>query len=209
MPTLLLSLVAPEKVSPAENNTSLCFTSGGLDFKGNAMICGGFALENGNFYQDCYVNSGSEWTSSPSFQTSKEFSTMVTPQLCDHSAMGIISTGGNQRIKGEAVLSTVEVLREGTGVWRSDLLPPMPDPLWTHCTVYINTTTFMVIGGSKPGLDASDKTYYYFSETRTWTEGPTLLRGRNSHSCGRIKSSKESSGKEKNSLPWWAGSGAK
>ena len=180
---------------------------GGLDFKGNAMICGGFSLLGYNFYQDCYINNGSQWTSAPSFQAIKEFSTMVTPRLCQHSAMGIISTGGNQGVGGTAVLSTVEVLREESGVWRSDLIPSMPDPLWSHCTVYINATTFLVIGGLKPHYLASDKTYYFNSEKQTWTEGPTLLRQRYGHSCGWIKGNKEASGK--NSLPLWARGGTR
>ena len=163
-------------------------SSGGLDFKANAIICGGYG--DGTYYQDCFTFGCSQWTSAPSFEIGKEFSTMVAPPLCDHSANGIISTGGNRNSK----LDTMEVLKEGTGKWKSNQLPRMPDPLWTHCTVYINSTMFMVIGGSTSDSDASDKTYYFNSEKQTWTEGPKLLHGRNSHSCGRIKTNNEASG---------------
>jgi len=111
------------------------------------MICGGYSLNGGKYHDACYTYSGSQWTSAPSFQIKKEFSTLVVPHPCDYSAMGIISTGGNQHIRGEPKLNTMEVLTAGASRWRSDLLPLMPDRLWTHCTVYINATTFMLIGG--------------------------------------------------------------
>ena len=169
-----------------------CYFVGGLAFGTKALICGGYGYREDAYNINCYYHNGSGWAPGPSFREAKEFPTLVSPPQCDNSNLGVIAMGG--RGLGSSVLNDMEVLKEERGPWRSDLLPEMPVQVWTHCTVYINFTTLMVIGGSKPDAVISNQTFFFNWETQTWKEGPTLLRGRNSHSCGRIKTAKESTG---------------
>ena len=65
--------------------------------------------------------------------------------------------------------------------------PSLPIPLAGHCQVQLTTTTVLVIGGATNSNNLySRATYILNTVTNTWTAGPQLAIGRNSHSCARI-----------------------
>jgi hypothetical protein len=94
-------------------------------------------------------------------------------------------TGG---VDGSAYLNSTEILTEEG--WESNI-PSLPVTINAHCMVTVNSTTVMVIGGAQNG-HISGKTFYFTFGEESWTEGPELKNKRDSHSCGKIKRSKES-----------------
>ncbi len=71
--------------------------------------------------------------------------------------------------------------------------PSLPTKINSHCMVNINSTTVMVIGGIQ-GKNAAGKTFLLdiSQDNKNWIEGPELHLSRKTHSCGKIKKSKDS-----------------
>jgi hypothetical protein len=79
----------------------------------------------------------------------------------------LLVTGGNN-------VSTTEVLTENG--WEN-LLPPLPDSTYAHCSVLLNSSSVFIIGGSQSG-SVSPKTYLLSTRNNEWTEGPSLIAER-------------------------------
>ena len=60
-----------------------------------------------------------------------------------------------------------------------------------HCSVLVNSTTILIIGGEK-NANRSSSTYFFNTENEIWTEGPPLKYSRMSHSCGRVRKNSQS-----------------
>ena len=60
----------------------------------------------------------------------------------------------------------------------------IPTKVRMHCSTYVNESTPILIGGFQENSAYSEKTYL-FNGTE-WSDGPTLIQGRNGHSCARI-----------------------
>ncbi len=67
----------------------------------------------------------------------------------------------------------------------------MPVTVYGHCSVLVNSTTVMVIGGQQNKM-ISSKTFYFNTENEIWTKGPELKLRRADHSCGRIRRNSQS-----------------
>jgi hypothetical protein len=82
--------------------------------------------------------------------------------------------------------NTSEILTENG--WEN-LLPELPVTIFDTCSVLLNSTTVMVIGGIQNGA-TSRNTFLFNTKVgeESWTEGPTLLTERSVHSCARIRS---------------------
>jgi hypothetical protein len=67
--------------------------------------------------------------------------------------------------------------------------PDLPLNGHSYCLVSLNETTVLLIGGRLAnGTMGSKATFYYNNDQQTWTEGPSLITGRNEHSCAQFKS---------------------
>jgi hypothetical protein len=66
--------------------------------------------------------------------------------------------------------------------------PDLPLEIIFHCLVSLNDTTVILIGGMLPDNTYSKATFFYNTDHKTWTEGPSLITGRSSHSCALFKS---------------------
>ena len=73
----------------------------------------------------------------------------------------------------------------------SNYEPSLPETVWMHAIVSINSTISMLIGGIRKTFsnvhdDFSPKTHYFDHQRQTWKDGPSLIDGRNGHTAGVI-----------------------
>jgi hypothetical protein len=117
----------------------------------------------------------------------------VSPSPFVDGKSSLFVTGGSngtESVGGVNATSLSEVLNERK--WENSL--PLPVPLLFHCTVLLNSTTVIAIGGSSETdlRPQSQNTYLLNSEHETWTEGPMLNKARLAMSCGRIRKNGQS-----------------
>ncbi len=98
----------------------------------------------------------------------------------------LLVTGGSDDA-GHILYSSEMLTKDG---WESKI-PFLPVTIAAHCMVTVNSTTVMVIGGIQNGRTSANTFYFTFGE-KTWTKGPVTKLRRRSHSCGKIRSGKES-----------------
>ena len=159
---------------PATVNAAI----GGLGFKENPIICGGY--QNDARSNKCYSLENNDWVSSASMNSVR--TSAAAAQLKDGK---LLVTGGED---DSGSLNSAEMLTEDG--WESNI-PSLPATNWGHCMVTVNSTTVMVIGGYQNG-QRSGKTFYFTVGEESWTGGPELKIKRSSHSCGKIRRNKES-----------------
>ncbi len=152
---------------------------GGLGFKGNPILCGGY--QNGVRSNKCYSLENNEWVSSASMNSVRAYA--AAGQLKDGK---LLVTGGYDS-SGFSLNSAEMLTEEG---WESNI-PSLPVTIGAHCMVTVNSTTVMAIGGYQNGLISGKSFYFTFGE-ESWTEGPELKNKRDTHSCGKIRRNKES-----------------
>jgi hypothetical protein len=152
---------------------------GGLGFKGNPILCGGY--QNSVSSNKCYSLENNAWVSSASMHSVRDDA--AAAQLQDGK---LLVTGGY--VTSGSYLKSAEMLTEEG--WESDI-PSLPVTIINHCMVTVNSTTVMAIGGFQNG-QRSGKTFYFTFGEESWTEGPTLKNKRWDHSCGKIRRNKES-----------------
>jgi hypothetical protein len=145
------------------------FGFGGLGFQNMPMIC--------SYTSDCYSLDRNKWTSSFSTE-SERFLGAVSLSPYPTESYKLFLTGGRRS-------NTAEVLTEQG--WKA-LPQTIPiEEIFYHCSVLVNSTTVMVIGGIENQKSSSNKTYFFNTENEIWTEGPQLKNIRKSHSCGTIR----------------------
>ena len=152
---------------------------GGLGFEDKPIICGG-SDETSSYINKCYSLNESEWMPSPNMLSVKTYAAVsVSPNLT--SAHKLIVTGG--LLSSTASTNTVEGLTPNG--WET-LPPSLPANIYLHCSVLVNSTTLMVIGGIQNDLLAFN-TYFFNLDKKMWNVGPALKAARCQQSCGRIK----------------------
>jgi hypothetical protein len=149
---------------------------GGLGFKENPIICGG--NQNGDYSNKCYYLENNQWLSYLNMRSVRYFA--AAAQLQDGK---LFVTGG---YNNTTMSNSAEILFEDG---RESNIPSLPVGFAEHCMVAVNSTTVMLIGGFS---QVSGHTFYLTFGGKSWTEGPELKFKRYLHSCGRIRSGKES-----------------
>ncbi len=157
---------------------------GGLGFQDKPMICGGTDYEQKYISNNCYYLEGNKWTSLPSINTPRTYAA-VSPYPSKFQKC-FVSGGYN----GNSSLNTAEVLTEQG--WET-FPQSLPVSIYAHCSVVVNSTIIMVIGGFQNGyLSPSSATYFFNTEHKIWAKGPRMKKMRRSHSCGRIRKNSQS-----------------
>jgi hypothetical protein len=136
--------------------------TGGLGFEDLPIICGGSDASTSNT-KKCYSFNESEWISSPDMLSVKTNAAVsLSPNLT--LARNLFVTGG--QIPSSS-LSLVEVL--GPNGWET-LPQSLPVKIYFHCSVLVNSTTVMIIGGVQNDV-GSPNTYYFNTVTQLWNSG--------------------------------------
>ncbi len=149
---------------------------GGLGFQDKPLICGGYN-SSPKYSNKCFSLEGNEWINSSSLNTVL-YQAAVSPSPYPSNDQKLFVTSGD----------TVKVLtRQG---WK--MLPHrLPVKIYYHCSVLVNLTTVMVIGGEH-NWRISSTAYLFNTENEIWTAGPQLKKERAIHSCGRIRKNSQS-----------------
>ena len=149
---------------------------GSLNSDGKPLICGGCASKT--LYSTCYTYENDTWI-------------MFTPMNFERCT-GAFSTGNwfNEKrrnlVIGTSGLSgaTAEMLTDN--VW--DMLNiQLPYNYTYHCSVMVNSSTSIIIGGRQNGI-ASKKTFFFNIDEKNLMEGPSMNFVRYYQSCGKILS---------------------
>jgi hypothetical protein len=154
---------------------------GGLGFSDKPMICGG---QDKSISKQCFSFEEKEWIHLASLNTKRHFAA-ISPSPYPSKFQKVFVTGG---LNGDSKLKTTEVLTEQG--WKT-LAQSLPVTVYGHCSVLVNSTTVMIIGG-RQNDSTSPNTYFFNTETEVWTEGPQLKNRRSGHSCGRIRKNRQS-----------------
>jgi hypothetical protein len=174
-----LSSSASTCKNPPNLPATAYYAIGGLGFKGNPILCGGY--QNGIDSNKCYTLENKEWVSSASMNSVR--SSAAAAQLQD----GKLLVTGDYDDSGSDLNSAEMLTEEG---WESNI-PFLPVTITRHCMVTVNSTTVMAIGGDQNGQRSGKTLFFTFGE-ESWTEGPELKNNRRHHSCGKIRRNKDS-----------------
>jgi hypothetical protein len=147
---------------------------GGLGFLDKPLICGGRDQEQ-NISKKCFSLEGTEWINTSSLNSGRYW-VAVSPSPYPKKNQKLFVTGGLFNN------NTVEVLTQPG--WKTSL-QTLPVKIYGHCSVLVNSTTVMVIGGRQNDVISSN-TYFFNTEHGMWIAGPQLKAERGWHSCGRI-----------------------
>ena len=158
---------------------------GGLGPDEKPIVCGGG--EAGDYSNECYFYVNKTWSSFPSMSERRYYSAISQSPYPDKSHFFLV-TGGFSDIGYPS--NTGEVLTQNGWLKVSVNLPTV---MARHCVVLVNDTTVMLIGGRKSQDGFLKETYLFNSENEIWSEGPTLMSKRDSHTCAKIKKSRQSS----------------
>jgi len=84
-------------------------------------------------------------------------------------------------------IATKKTLLSSDGGLTFAELAEFPEMVMGTCGLFLNDTTFMVIGGREFGAMRStgvfDETWFYDVPSNTWSSGPVMPIGRSYHSC--------------------------
>ncbi len=152
-------------------------TVGGLGLHNKPTICGGF---DGSIYRECFFLDENEWIATNSMISPRKYASISTSALYK-----MVVTGGHYN---DDAYNTVEGLSEDGWKIISDNIPVKIDE---HCSVSVNETTILIIGGNQNG-EISSNTFFFNTETGTWWQGPDLKQSRKQHSCQRIRKNSNS-----------------
>ena len=147
----------------------------GLGFDEKPIVCGGY---NGSVRSECY-RLDSSWQSTPSMSQPNHYAQLSSSPFANKSHHLILS-GGNTNIGN---YSNVQVLTQEK--WES--LPSLPNAFYGHCTLLINSSTLMTIGGYNDSYIADTYYFHSLSLVQNWVSGPSLQTARYWHACGRIR----------------------
>jgi hypothetical protein len=150
--------------------------SGGLLTNNNALICGGWGSE---ILDDCYsINPhGIKKAATARLSKPRYYAASVV-----WNSTTLWMTGGYLAGSGRTK-STEFVQLTGTSPG-----PDLPLGVALHCLVSLNDTTLILIGGKLQSGTYSKATWFYHTDHKTWTDGPSLTIGRYEHSCALFKS---------------------
>jgi hypothetical protein len=150
--------------------------SGGLLTNNNAMICGGWGSEK---LDDCFSINPHGIKKAATARLSQPRSSAASVVW---NSTTLWMTGGSHA--GYVRTKSTEFVQL-TGTTPG---PDLPLEVSSHCIVSLNDTTLILIGGKLQSVTYSKATWFYNTDHKTWTDGPSLTIGRESHSCALFKS---------------------
>ncbi len=126
------------------------------------VICG----DNNSRRNHCYRLINGKWVQGPNLSTRHSHTSAFT--LNDTAWMVV----GGRNTAATEILSLDGSSRQG---------PSLPKTIYIGCSVKINDTTAIVMGGNQ------QNTYYYSIDKEEWSQGPSVSVRRYSQSCGLVE----------------------
>ena len=109
---------------------------------------------------DCHAFKAGNWTRIASLNNCRRHAASVTLSVLNEGI--ILVAGGNNSTQ---LLTSVEMFNGNS--WYTEYFPDIPEPVWLHCLVKVNSSVLYFIGGFP-----DRKTYFYNSITNQWLAGP-------------------------------------
>ena len=132
------SMAATKTCQNLPNGLSLAL--GALDLRNKPLICGGWSGTSA--INGCKSFDGNDWVATHSLNSGKTYAAM-SPSPYPSRSQSLFVTGGWDGFNPE---NRSEVLTDDG--W--EIVPPLlPVPISAHCSVLINATTLMIIGGNQ------------------------------------------------------------
>jgi hypothetical protein len=157
---------------------------GGLGFKDRPKMCGGY-FRNVD-YNNCYNLERNEWIPASSMNSKRSCTSFASSPYPSKPHKLFVAGGSDNG--PFSYLSSAEVLTDHG--WKI-LSETLPVNICCHCSVLVNSTTVMLIGGIKDA-EHSATTFYFNTKNKIWVEGPTLKNKRAPAGCGRIRMDSQS-----------------
>jgi hypothetical protein len=151
--------------------------SGGLLTNNNALICGGYDWVGFERLDACFAINENGIKNGYRMSQPRSHAAIVV-----WNSTTLWLTGGYLDGSGRTK-STEFVQLSG-----STPGPDLPLEVSSHCLVSLNDTTILLIGGYLPHEIKSKATFFYNTDHKTWTDGPSLTIGRSNPSCALFKS---------------------
>jgi len=130
------------------------------------------------------LNAGGEWETF-GLMNEKRLHAALSESPYSTEGPSFFVTGGIDELGN--VTTTVEILKGNKWDYNAE----MPVELQYHCTVLLNSTAVMVIGGMNKTTYQSD-VFYFNSNSEKWTKGSPLNKPRAGQSCGRVRKNSQS-----------------
>lgn len=148
---------------------------GGLVEGNIPLICGGYGgLELFRDVRQCFMLVSRQWKESGSMDRGR--SNMGVGNVVINKKL-LLSGGSPSSSSRSSVLIDVS---------SSESIEDLPIGISGHCMVLLNTTHYMVTGGSVFNgnrMDKSSKTFIFDLTSQHWSDGPSMLEPRTSHGC--------------------------
>lgn len=159
---------------PADYPSYIRGTIGGL-VNGKMTVCGGgyFLVYSGDCFQ--YQPDTNEWTEFPALSEIRSGAASV------NGPEGLWAAGGYE---GGPLKNTSEVFNEAIEAWVPG--PLLPNPLYDHCMVQLNSTHTAVIGGYSTMERTLAETWIYNWASQTWSQQPDMRVPRDDHYCALL-----------------------
>ena len=156
---------------PIESYTGI----GGLINENVPIACGGL---NGTKINECFYLQNKTWVQGPSLRQARY--NMGSGNLVYHNRL--LSSGGfddsQTRLKSmELIGQTKTLVHPGS---------ELPKPMSNHCNVWLNSTHYLLTGGTSDSKTFRSKTMIINVESGQWSYGPSLNLGRSWHGCAKI-----------------------
>jgi hypothetical protein len=141
---------------------------GGFLNQGDPLVCGGYSYTN-----VCHV------VNQPG-QSSEMLEERYDSASLTLNRTHIWITGGRN---GNGRLQTSEFVSIGQASVKG---PDLPDAVYRHCLVGVNSSTALLCGGYNGQY--LNECHYMDLEDHSWSPGPSMMTKRRFHSCGIFKS---------------------
>jgi hypothetical protein len=153
--------------------------TGQLFHKRTPIICGGAKANRWVDSCDCYSFQHQTWTQISSLNQCRRYTASSLVSL-QHDKEVLMMAGGG--MEWTTPLKSVESF-DGTD-WEQGQLSELPNEVWLHCLVKINSTTLLLIGGKETGSRSTARTHFFHADKNQWIPGPTLNKVRHAAGCG-------------------------
>ena len=170
--TAIIDVISGEYCRLPDFPISLTGGIGGI-LGGVPMICGGLSKQG--MVKDCFTLAGRGWHKVQQLETGRSY-------------MG----GGNVVINGSLLVSggykdsrlnSTLLINDYSG---TESIADLPIGISGHCNVMLNSTHYMVIGGSDDLVTSKLETIIFDILDEKWIDGPSMIEKRWNHGCSQV-----------------------
>ena len=155
------------------------YGAGGIINDKKAIVCGGYNWINFERNKECFILGPEKtWTKIQSLKRPR--SHMSTGNIVINSKLWI--SGGSDVTTYLESTDSTELVSEDQTLDSID----MPLTVSSHCSVFVERTRIMTIGGYDNIKTKRNETHVMDTTTNIWTPGPELNNARHFHGCAKV-----------------------